>query len=102
METSTGDSFDGNITSGENRSFWISAIEPPEFEKLQNDLDTDILVIGGGISGLTAAYCLLKSGHKVVLVEDGHIGSGETGRTTAHLSFALDDHYFEIEKLFGK
>jgi glycine/D-amino acid oxidase-like deaminating enzyme/nitrite reductase/ring-hydroxylating ferredoxin subunit len=102
METSTGDSFDGNITSGENRSFWISTAEPPVFERLQRDIDTDILVIGGGISGLTTAYCLLKSGHKVVLVEDGHIGSGETGRTTAHLSFALDDHYFEIEKLFGE
>lgn len=102
METSSGDSFDGNITSGDNRSFWISTIEPPVFEKLQHDIDTDVLVIGGGISGLTTAYCLLKSGHKVVLVEDGHIASGETGRTTAHLSFALDDHYFEIEKLFGE
>ena len=101
METSAGDSFDGNITSGENRSFWISTDEPPVFEKIQNDIETDVLVIGGGISGLTTAYCLLKSGHNVVLVEDGHIGSGETGRTTAHLSCALDDHYFEIEKLFG-
>lgn len=102
METSTGDSFDGNITSGENRSFWISTEEPPVFEKLQDDIETDVLVIGGGIAGLTTAYCLLKSGHRVVLVEDGFIASGETGRTTAHLSFALDDHYFEIEKLFGE
>lgn len=102
METSGGDSFDGNITSGKNKSFWISAAEPLIFGKLQRDIETDILVIGGGISGLTTAYCLLKSHHKVVLVEDGYIGSGETGRTTAHLSFALDDHYFELEKLFGK
>lgn len=102
METSTGDSFDGNITSGENRSFWISTDKPLAFQKLENNLDTDVLVIGGGISGLTTAWCLLKSGRKVVLVEDGYIGSGETGRTTAHLSYALDDHYYEIERLFGE
>ncbi len=102
METPAGDSFDSNFTSGDNRSFWISTVEPLKFGKLQQDIQTDVLVIGGGISGLTTAYCLLKSGHKVVLVEDGHIGSGETGRTTAHLSFALDDHYYAIEKLFGE
>lgn len=102
METSIGDSFDGSITSGENKSFWISTINPPVFEKLEQDIETDILVVGGGISGLTTAYCLLSSGHDVVLIEDGNIGSGESGRTTAHLSFALDDHYFEIEKLFGE
>lgn len=102
METRGGDSFDSNITSGENKSFWISTVDPLVFEKLQSDIETDVLVIGGGISGLTTAYNLLKSGHDVVLVEDGYIGSGETGRTTAHLSNALDDHYFELEKLFGK
>ncbi len=102
METSGGDSFDSNITSGENKSFWISTVEPLVFEKLQDNIETDVLVIGGGISGLTTAYCLLKSGQNVVLVEDGYIGSGETGRTTAHLSSALDDHYSELEKLFGK
>jgi glycine/D-amino acid oxidase-like deaminating enzyme len=102
VETASGDTFDSNITSGDNRSFWVASTEPLAFEKLQHDTETDVLVIGGGISGLTTAYCLLKSGHSVVLVEDGHIGSGESGRTTAHLSFALDDHYFELEKLFGK
>lgn len=72
--------------------------QPLSFEKLNNDVDTDILVIGGGISGLTTAYCLAKEGRNVVLVEDGYIGSGESGRTTAHLTCALDDRYFEIEK----
>src|SRR4051812_47692760 len=47
-------------------------------------------------------YCLVKAGRKVVLVEDGFIGSGETGRTTAHITCALDDGYYEIEKTFGE
>ena len=93
---------DGNITSGENVSFWIDSVKPLKFEKLGRDLDTDILIVGGGISGLTTAYCLLKSGRKIVLVEDGFIGSGESGRTTAHLTCALDDRYFQIETIYGE
>ena len=93
----------GNITSGDNLSFWFaSVIKPLAFEKLGSDVDTDILVVGGGISGLTTAYCLAKEGLKVILVEDGFIGSGETGRTTAHLTCALDDRYFELEKTFDE
>ena len=94
---------DGNITSGDNLSFWFESSKTPiAFEKLSNDIETDILVVGGGIAGLTSAYCLAKEGRKVVLVEDGFIGSGETGRTTAHLTCALDDRYFELETTFDQ
>lgn len=93
---------DSNITSGANISYWVSTVQPIVFEKLQHDVETDVLVIGGGISGLTSAYCLLKEGISVVLVEDGFIGSGESGRSTAHISYALDDRYSEIAKAFGE
>ena len=92
----------GAITSGENLSYWLDSVWPLEFVKLKQDIDTDILIIGGGIAGLTTAYQLLKTGKRVVLVEDGYIGSGETGRTTAHLTCALDDRFYEIEKTFGE
>lgn len=92
----------GVVTSGENLSYWINSVKPPEFSALKQDITTEVLVIGGGLAGLTTAYCLLKSGKKVVLVEDGIIGSGETGRTTAHLTAALDDRYYEIENIFGE
>ena len=91
-----------SITSGENISYWISDVKPLAFKKIDKDITTEVLVIGGGIAGLTTAYCLLQSGRKVALVEDGLIGSGETGRTTAHLTAALDDRYYEIEKTFGE
>ncbi|MGG7036377.1 MAG: FAD-dependent oxidoreductase [Flavobacterium sp.] len=91
----------GTITSGDNLSFWISSAKKPiAFKKLNQDIDTDILVIGGGIARLTTAYCLAKEGRKVILVKDGFIGSGETGRTTAHITCALDDRFFELEKIF--
>ena len=91
-----------DVTSGENLSWWIASTESIIFKKIDHDLQTDILVIGGGIAGLTTAYCLAKAGRQVVLVEDGFIGSGESGRTTAHVTCALDDRYFELEKIFGK
>ncbi|MEJ7678523.1 MAG: FAD-dependent oxidoreductase [Segetibacter sp.] len=54
------------------------------------------------MAGLSTAYNAAKAGLKVVLVEDGLIGSGESGRTTAHITYALDDRYTEIEKVFGE
>ena len=102
MNTSPSELIDSNLTSGENKSFWIASTKPIIFEKLKENVETDILIIGGGISGLTTAYCLLKAGRQIVLVEDGYVGSGETGRTTAHITCALDDRYFELEKIFGK
>ena len=92
----------GSLTSGQNISYWLNSVKPLEFKTLNQELQTEILVIGGGMAGLTTAYCLLSEGKKVVLVEDGLIGSGESGRTTAHITYALDDRYYEIEKAFGE
>lgn len=91
-----------NETSGNNISYWLSAEEPIAFKPLEESLDTEILIVGGGIAGLTTAYLLLRSGKKVVVVEDGYIGSGESGRTTAQLTCALDNRYYALEDIFGK
>jgi len=98
----TSEFIDSRVTSGENKSYWTATSEPVIFKKLSENLETDVLVIGGGISGLTTAYCLLEAGFSVVLVEDGYLGSGETGRTTAHISYALDDRFYELENTFGE
>jgi len=102
MNTPASEPIDSKITSGENRSFWTASTQSIILDTLQQNVETDILIVGGGIAGLTTAYCLLKAGRKVILVEDGYIGSGETGRTTAHLTCALDDRYYELERIFGK
>lgn len=93
---------EGSITSGDNVSFWIDTTSILAFEKPHQDIAAEVLIIGGGIAGLTTAYKLLEAGKKIVLVEDGFLGSGETGRTTAHLTCALDDRYYYLENTFGK
>ncbi|WP_406698956.1 FAD-dependent oxidoreductase [Singulisphaera sp. Ch08] len=51
---------------------------------------------------MTTAYLLTREGKSVVVLDDGPLAGGETQRTTAHLSNALDDRYFEIERLHGQ
>lgn len=91
-----------NKTSGNNLSFWLDQQQIIAYEALSESIQTEVLIIGGGIAGLTTAYLLLQSGKKVTVIEDGFIGSGESGRTTAHLSCALDDRYYFLEETFGK
>jgi glycine/D-amino acid oxidase-like deaminating enzyme/nitrite reductase/ring-hydroxylating ferredoxin subunit len=92
---------DASVTAGKHSSYWLDTTEPLKYEPLNKDIKTDVVIVGGGIAGISVAYSLMQSGKKVVVVEDGNIGSGETGRTSAHLVSALDDRYYELERIFG-
>jgi len=82
-------------------SIWLEQ-ELPKFEPLSSDIETDICIIGGGITGLTSAYLLSFHGKKIIIIDQQDIGMGETSRTTAHITNAIDDRYAEIEKLHGE
>jgi glycine/D-amino acid oxidase-like deaminating enzyme/nitrite reductase/ring-hydroxylating ferredoxin subunit len=89
-------------SSGINLTSWFANISKPlKFEKLDKNIIVDVVIVGGGIAGLSTAYILSKAGKRVALLDDGYIGSGETGHTTAHITHALDDRYFNLEKVFG-
>jgi len=89
-------------TSGTTTSVWIATADTPEEKPLAQDTRADVCIIGAGIAGLTTAYLLAIEGKSVIVLDDGPIGGGMTARTTAHLANALDDRYFEIERLFGE
>jgi glycine/D-amino acid oxidase-like deaminating enzyme/nitrite reductase/ring-hydroxylating ferredoxin subunit len=87
--------------SGHTTSVWMDITEVPQFQPLTQDLRANVCVVGAGIAGMTTAYLLARAGRAVVLIDDGPIGGGETSRTTAHLTSALDDRYYNIEKMHG-
>src|SRR5437762_14318168 len=87
--------------SGHTTSVWMGTTEVPQFQPLTQDLRTNVCVIGAGIAGMTTAYLLARAGRAVVVIDDGPIGGGESSRTTAHLTAALDDRYYDIERLHG-
>ena len=72
------------------------------FPALAGNIEADVAIVGGGISGLTAAVILARAGQRVVLVEREGIGSGETGNTTSHLTEAIDARYSALIRNFGE
>lgn len=88
----------------ESLPVWIAGrpVAAGDFPPLTGDLRTEICVVGAGMAGLSAAYHLARAGLRVVVVEAGPgPGVGETGRSTAHLTSAVDDGFVELERLFG-
>jgi glycine/D-amino acid oxidase-like deaminating enzyme/nitrite reductase/ring-hydroxylating ferredoxin subunit len=85
----------------QSKSAWQST-GMPKFEKLSRDMKCDVLVIGGGMTGLTTAYLLTRAGKKVCLLERDTLASGDTGCTTAHLTYVTDERLSALAKHFGK
>jgi len=86
----------------QSRSIWMDTAKLPLESTLEEKVSADVCVVGAGIAGLSTAYFLTREGKSVVVLDDGPIGGGMTARTTAHLVNALDDRYFELERLHGE
>ena len=86
---------------GDTTSIWHGTCEVPKYPKLAKSGSTEVCVIGAGIAGLSVAYHLAREGKKVTVLDDGPIGGGETGRTTAHLTYAMDDRIHALESVHG-
>ena len=82
--------------------YWIDSAALPRFSKLDRDEDVDVVIIGGGITGLTAAYLLTLDGCRVALLERERCAHIDTGHTTAHLTMVTDARLPELVKRFGR
>ena len=87
--------------SGSTRSVWGDVPDLPARPALRENLRADVCVVGAGMAGLSAAYMLAREGRQVVVIDDGPVAGGETSRTTAHLTFIVDDRYHWIEHVHG-
>lgn len=80
----------------------MGTADTPQLPRLEQDIRTNICIVGAGIAGMSTAYMLARAGRAVTVIDDGPIGGGETGRTTAHITAALDDRYDDIEAMHGE
>ena len=83
-------------------SLWNETVKLPAFPRLEHDLRTDVLIIGGGIAGLLCAYMLEEAGVDYALVEAGRIAGGTTGNTTAKLTVQHGLIYHRLIRQYGK
>ena len=86
----------------ESGSYYLhSILKPNLFSHLQENLKVDVCIIGGGLTGVTSALNLAKSGYDVALLEARKLGWGASGRNGGQLSFGLRREQNYIEKLLG-
>ena len=82
-------------------SYWLETARIRSFPALNRDISVDILVIGGGITGITTAYLLKHSGLTVALIERTRLATIDTGHTTAHLTYITDTRLHTLAKNLG-
>lgn len=85
-----------------SKPLWDDSTAMPEFQPLATNTRCDVAIIGAGVTGLTTAYLLAKEGKDVLVLDDGDVTGGQTGRTTAHLTAFMDFRYEELLHMFGQ
>jgi len=83
-------------------SYWESTVKHKDkFKTLDTDMSTNIVVIGGGYTGLSCALSLVeKHNEDVVLLEAGHIGWGSSGRNAGFC--CIPPAKMSVQKMFKK
>src|SRR4051812_49824871 len=71
---------------GKNTSLWVDSAPRTSYPSLTPGLHVDVLVLGGGITGLTTALLLKRRGARVAVVEAGRVGAGVSGNNTAKVT----------------
>ncbi|MFB1049377.1 FAD-dependent oxidoreductase [Paraliobacillus sp. JSM ZJ581] len=82
-------------------SYWYNT-HIASFPPISKDMQADVTIVGGGISGITTAYLLAKENINVVLIEADQLISGTTGHTTAKITAQHGLIYDELIQHFGK
>ena len=82
--------------------YWTESAALSYFGPLDSSESVDVVVVGGGLTGLTAAYLLLSAGRSVVLLERHRLSSSDTGHTSAHLTMVTDLPLTDLTAQFGR
>ena len=82
--------------------FWIESAALPTYPRLEHDDAVDVVIVGGGITGLTAAYLLTLEGQSVAVLERERCAAIDTGHTSAHLTMVTDERLTDLSSRFGR
>ena len=85
-----------------NESYWQKTVNMPSYPSIKRDDCYDIVIVGGGMSGITLAYRLNDSNLKVALIESDTLASKTTGHTTAKVSYLHDVLCVDIYEAYNK
>lgn len=83
------------------RSHWWAA-PPPPFPTLEAEMDADVLILGGGVAGVTLGYTLAEQGSVVALLEAGEVAGSASGRNAGFLMVASADPYRDEIEFWGR
>jgi len=87
---------------GRPASLWVDSAPDVRFPEIERDLDVDVAVIGGGITGVSAALLLIEEGRSVALLEAERVGHGVSGYSTAKVTSLHQLTYAELASKRGE
>ncbi|MDD4803386.1 MAG: FAD-dependent oxidoreductase [Syntrophomonas sp.] len=88
--------------TGDTNPYWIKSTNETNYPTLNQDIDVDVAIIGGGIVGISSAFLLQREGLKVALIEANRILNGTTGHTTAKITSQHELIYSTIKEQMGE
>jgi glycine/D-amino acid oxidase-like deaminating enzyme len=84
------------------KTTWQANWNPSKiYPTLAGDMKADVVIIGGGLAGITTAYLLSKAGKKVVVLEKKFLAESVTAYTTAFISWQTDTAFHDLKRIFG-
>ena len=91
-----------------NKSYWVESTNKTNYPKISENVNSDVLIIGGGMSGIATAYMLSESGLNITIVDADRIGMGVTANTTAKITsqhgliydYLLNSYNFDTAKAY--
>jgi glycine/D-amino acid oxidase-like deaminating enzyme/nitrite reductase/ring-hydroxylating ferredoxin subunit len=88
--------------AGQKRAaIWSTASDDLVFAPLDRDLEVEVVVVGGGITGITMAAVLGRAGRRVAVLESGRVGFGSTGSSTGNLYATVGQSLHQLVAKWG-
>lgn len=84
------------VNNVKRESIWCKDIKVKDTNILDKDLIVDVLIIGGGLTGINTAYYLKDSDLKVAIIEQGYVGMGVTSKTTGKINYLQETIYSDL------